>query len=369
MMSRNLSNMSTQIPKTMRAVALSKYCEPSEYELATLPVPGISEPDEVLIKVKAASVNPIDVKLASKIGKLLGNATFPYKMGFDVAGVVVGVGSSVSNFKAGDEVYSLVSQIHRGTFAEYALSTADAISIKPQGLSFGEAASIPLVTLTALRSFRIADEKLTGGLKGKTVFIPAGLSGTGSSAIQLAKNVFGAGKVVTTLSAGKIEQSAEYLGHAVPDEIIDYTKENVVRAIGKGTVDFMFDTVSSTIRALPVMKRDSVIVSISTVPNGAEFNKTQGGNSRMWFVYLLNVLDWLLKAWTRRKGVDYQFLSREAGECGEELNLIRQWIEEGKLKPIVGRRAKLSNVEEVRSGCQQVFDAQGGVGKFVIEID
>jgi NADPH:quinone reductase-like Zn-dependent oxidoreductase len=217
-----------------------------------------------------------------------------------------------------------------------------------------------------LKCFQIADEKLKGGLKGKTVFIPAGLSGTGVYAIQLAK-IFGAGKIVTTLSTAKIESIEKYLGHAMPDQMVDYTKENVVKAIGKGTVDFMFDTVGISLSASPVMKKGGVIMSISTVPNGTHFNQLMGGMMPKYIVWTMNIVNWLVTTWLRWKGIDYSCLQKLNGAI--ELELLTGWIEEGKFRPVIGRKAKLSDIEEVRAGCQQIFDAKGGVGKFVIEID
>lgn len=212
----------------------------------------------------------------------------------------------------------------------------------------------------------MGEERVPGGLKGKTVFIGAGLSGTGSFAVQLAKNVFGAGKVITTLSTGKIPKIKELMGGSTPDQIVDYTKENVVRAIGKGTVDFMFDTVKDTISALPVMKKGGMIVSISTVPNGTGFKRVYT-DMPTWMVYVLNLMDWFYRMWTGLKGVQYEYLKVKGNK--EDLDALAKAVEEGKLKPIVGSTAKLSDLEGVRNGCQQVLDGKGGVGKFVIEID
>lgn len=233
-------------------------------------------------------------------------------------------------------------------------------------MTFPDAASIPLASLTALRSLQIAEKNLEGGLKGKTVYVPAGLSGTGTSAIQLAKNVFGAGKVVTTLSPGKIKVVGEWLGNAIPEQIVDYTKGDVNREVGEGSVDFMLDTMGSTLSSLGLVKRGGVIVSISTMPNGTEFNKVHPGVP-FWLRCIMNVFDWFVKAWTRRKGIHYQYMAMPSGT--EELDLLTGYIEEGKLKAVVGRKAKLSDIEGVRAGCQQIYDAKGGVGKFVVEID
>ncbi|KAG4433336.1 hypothetical protein IFR05_011185 [Cadophora sp. M221] len=358
--------MATKIPTTMRALALAQHCNPSSYNCATLPVPRITKPDELLIRVFAASVNPIDVKLAGDMGKLLQNASFPYKMGHDLAGEVIAIGSSVSNFKLGDQVYSRVPEAYRGTIAPYALATASTTALKPKSLSYTEAASIPLAAQTAYQALQMGEERVPGGLRGKTVLVPAGLSGTGSFAVQLAKNVFGAGKVVTTLSTGKIPLIRELMGDNAPDQIVDYTKENLTQVVGKGTVDFMFDTVKNTMSALPVMKKGGMIVSISTVPNGTGFKQVYN-DMPVWMVYILNFMDWFYRAWTGWKGVQYEYLKVNGNSA--DLEALAKAVEEGKLKPIVGSTAKLSDLEGVRNGCQQIMEGKGGVGKFVIEIE
>jgi NADPH:quinone reductase-like Zn-dependent oxidoreductase len=369
----------------MRAVALSNYCKPSEYQVATLPTPHISKPDELLIRVRAASVNPVDVKMASGLGKLVGKATyssssypfihiadctasnsFPYKLGYDLAGVVAAVGTSVSNFKPGDEVYSRIPQTCRGSIAEYAISTASTTAMKPKSLSFSEAASIPLAAQTALQALYRGEEETKGGLKGKTVFIPGGLSGTGSFGVQLAKNIFGAGKVITTLSTGKIPMIKKLLGEGTPDQIVDYTKDNVVNAIGKDSVDFMFDTVGSTLATLPVMKKGSWIISISTVPSGKLMQKMEP-DAPFFLKVLLDIANWFYTTLTGWKGVNYSYLHLEGNTA--DLDKLAKWVDEGKVKPVVGIQVRLEDIEGVRKGCQQIYDGKGGVGKLVIDID
>lgn len=286
-------------------------------------------------------------------------------MGYDLAGVIAAVGTGVSQFKPGDEVYSRIDERYRGSIAEYALSTVSETALKPASLSFAEAAAIPLASLTALQALDLAQSTLEGGLEGKTVFIPAGLSGTGNFAVQLAKNVFGA-KTITTLSTGKIPMIKAAMGARGPDTIVDYTKENVVNSIGKKSVDFMFDTMGQTIPALGVMKKGGLIVSISTVPNGTDFAAKNKGMPK-WLVVALNLFDWLLHMWTRVWGVKYTYLVMNGNS--RDLERMRGWVEEGKVAPVVGSRAKLSDIEGMRTGCQQILEGKGGVGKFVIEID
>jgi NADPH:quinone reductase-like Zn-dependent oxidoreductase len=150
---------------------------------------------------------------------------FPYKLGYDIAGTVAAVGSGVSKFKVGDEVYARAGYAYRGSIAEYALNKASMTAKKPETLNFSEAASIPLAAQTALQSLDKAEQDIPGGLKGKIVYIPGGLSGTGSFAVQLAKNCFGAGKVITTLSTGKIPKIKALMGAGAPDQIIGMSIE------------------------------------------------------------------------------------------------------------------------------------------------
>jgi NADPH:quinone reductase-like Zn-dependent oxidoreductase len=291
---------------------------------------------------------------------------WPSKIGYDLAGEVVAVGSSVTLFKTGDEVYSRVSSENRGTLAEYCLSTVSTTALKPASLTFAEAAAIPLAAQTALQALDIGEERVQGGLRGKIIYVPAGLSGTGSFAVQLAKNVFGAKTVVTSLSPSKIRVVEELMGERGPDVIVNYQKEKTVDVMGKGKVDFMFDTVGETIKSLGVVKKGGCIVSISTAPHGTSFKKK---NPRLptYLEYIFNVVDWVFRTYTGWWGVNYQYLFLQ--ENAKDLERLRGWVEEGKVKPVVGSVVKLSDIEGVRKGCQQILDGKGGVGKFVVEID
>jgi NADPH:quinone reductase-like Zn-dependent oxidoreductase len=213
---------------------------------------------------------------------------------------------------------------------------------------------------------RKADSELQGGLNGKTVFVPAGLSGTGSIAVQLAKNVFGASKVITTLSTGKIAKAKELFGDDETLQIVDYTKEDVVKTVAKGSVDYMFDTMGHTLSVLPIMKSGGVIVSIGTVPSGDQMAK---GMPEMpyFFRMMLNLVDWYYRWRSGRAGVKYSYIFMSPDAKG--LNDIAMWVQEGNIKPVVGRTAKFSDIDAVRKGCQEVYDGKGGIGKFVIEMD
>ena len=195
------------------------------------------------------------------------------------------------------------------------------------------------------------------------MFIPAALSGTGSFGVQLAKNVFGA-KVVSTLSTGKMEKAKGLLGGGCPDLIVDYTKEDVAKTVGK-SVDFMFDTVGQTLKSIPLMKKGARIVSISTVPSGKIMKEMQP-DVPGFLVVILSIVNWIFEMWTSWNGVNYSYLLLRGNT--KDLESLAKWVDEGKVRPVVGMRVKMEDIEEVRKGCQMIFDGKGGIGKLVIDV-
>lgn len=196
------------------------------------------------------------------------------------------------------------------------------------------------------------------------MLVPGALSGTGLFGIQLAR-IFGAAKIVTTLSPGKLERAKEFFG-GEDIEYVDYTAGDVVTKIGLGSVDFLYDTMGVSITYLPVMKKGGAVVTISTLPSGNEMAKN--------FPQMPTVIRWVMNAmyaWNQRKcraaGVGYAYMFMQPSL--DKLEDLDRWVAEGKLKTLVGRTAKLGDLEEVRRGCQAILDGKGGVGKFVIEIE
>jgi NADPH:quinone reductase-like Zn-dependent oxidoreductase len=270
----------------------------------------------------------------------------------------------VTNVKVGDEVYSRVPEDCRGTVAEYALTTSATVAKKPKSLSFTDSASIPLAGMTALQALEWADKRLEGGIKGKTVLIPGGLSGTGIFAVQLAKSVFGAAKVITTLSTAKIQKAKELWGEE-GIQYVDYSKSDVVSAVGKGTVDYFFDSMGTGSEYSPLVKRGGVCVSISSLPSGDTMAKN--APELPWLVKQgLNAADWWLSRKFTAAGIQYTYIFMEPS--GKELEQFSQWVDEGKITTLVGQTAKLDDIAAVRKGCQQIYDAKGGIGKFVIDV-
>ncbi|KAJ5112133.1 hypothetical protein N7532_000178 [Penicillium argentinense] len=353
----------------MLSLSIPSYTQPSGYQLSELPNPKLGDAKDVIVKVHAASINPIDVKKASGALKMAIKDAFPFKIGYDCAGIVTEIGDGVSQFKVGDAVYIRLPEACRGSCSEFVKCSEDQIGLKPSSLSFEDAASIPLAAMTALQALK----NYHGDLEGKTVFIPAGLSGTGLFACQLAKNVFKAGKVITTLSTSKIPKIKELLGESTVDEIVDYTKSDPRDAIEHGSVDFLFDTVGLAMEYLCLMRpKIGQIISVSTLPSG---NQLQ--NSSLMDVphrptlpihirMSLNLMDQVRKFRARRYGVNYAYMNLSS--TGKDLNELKGYIEDGRLRTVVGTTVDLRDLEAVRSACQVVYSGKGGLGKLVIRV-
>ncbi|KAK7395677.1 hypothetical protein VNO78_16242 [Psophocarpus tetragonolobus] len=249
------------IPSHMKAWTYSEYGKSKEVLKfnQSVPLPEVKE-DQVLIKVAAASLNPIDYKRMEGFFKDT-DSPLPTTPGYDVAGVVVKVGSEVKKFKVGDEVYgdinvdALEQPKVIGSLAEYTASEERLLAHKPQNLSFAEAASLPLTLETAYEGL-----ERTGFSAGKSILVLGGAGGVGTHVIQLAKHVYGASKVAATASTRKLE----LLRSLGADSPIDYTKENFEDLPEK--FDVMYDTVGQTQQAFKVLKEGGKVVTI--VPPG-----------------------------------------------------------------------------------------------------
>ncbi|KAL6831856.1 GroES-like protein [Trichoderma camerunense] len=353
----------------MFAVTAPAYTDPSRYELSRVPQPTVTEDTDVVIKIHAASINPVDVKKAAGVFKVAVRDSFPYKIGYDAAGIVSQVGKNVKTLKVGDEVYTRLPEVGRGAWSEYAKCAEEYVSLKPKNITFGEAASLPLAGVTAIQVLR----QYKGSLEGKTVFIPAGLSGTGAYACQLAKNVFHAGKVITTVSSAKIPKVPELLGEGVVDQVIDYTTTDPLTAIPLRSVDFLFDTTGQAMRFLPLLVQSTgMVVSISTKPSAATLQASsvmkRPDNPRIPFYgrIFLDLGDSINKLRAYYYGVEYKywFLAPNA----KDLDTLRSYVEEGKLLPVVGARVNMTDIDQVREVCQVIYNGKGGLGKTVIEV-
>lgn len=198
----------------MKALLLNRYGKADQIGFADVPRP-VLKPDELLVQVHAAGLNPIDTMIPKGTFKPILKFRLPATLGSDLAGVVVEVGSRVTRFKPGDEVFASLFDLGAGALAEFAAVPESVAALKPANLDFVQAASIPMVGLTSWQALQ-ERAKLKPGQKA---FIPAGSGGIGTFAIQLAKHI--GARVGTTTSTGNVDL-VRSLG---ADEVIDYKKQ------------------------------------------------------------------------------------------------------------------------------------------------
>ncbi|KND90933.1 Quinone oxidoreductase-like protein, chloroplastic [Tolypocladium ophioglossoides CBS 100239] len=365
-----------QIPKTMRSLVAPERCTPARFEVRDLPTPTITMPTHVLLRVHAASVGAGELQVtAGLLGKIVA-MEYPLKIGAEGAGVVAAVGSEVTSLKVGDEVYGLYmdkpafrSSEPPGFVSEYALVEERFLLRKPPTISFEEAAAVAGSVTTALQTIRRGLQ--LGGLEsleGKTVFVPAGLGATGSVAIQVAKNVFGAGKIVSTVSTAKVPLVEQSLPGMV-DQVIDYKTQNIHDLVPRGSIDFMYNTQWSTMdQGIPLLNPTTgVLMSIASVPSKAVVREIVGADRFPWWLGV--VLD-LCQLWYRWKlrgtSIKYEFLSGGV-QIREDLEMAGEMVALGKVRPVV-RSEDLGDIEAVRAGCEETRTGKGGTGKFVIKL-
>ncbi|TVY87618.1 NADPH-dependent alkenal/one oxidoreductase-like protein, partial [Lachnellula willkommii] len=315
------------IPNTMRSLSVRRFGPPSKWEIADLPTPKITRADEVLVKVHAAAINPTDIAAARGKYWPAFNVPLPYKIGYDLAGTVVDRGVEVTKFNVGDEVFCCLPFKDRGKYgtgaiSEYALLTETLVVSKPKNLNFVEAASLPIVALTAIQML----DKVPGGVEGKTVFIPAGLSGVGSAAVQMAKNAYGAEKVITTVSTRKIPMIDVFLGKGVVDEIIDYTKVNPAKTIPQNSIDVLIDSIGATFSSLALLKKGGMVVACAGPPSSGRDIKNLSTDVPFLVEKILNLVNAVVRWWVGRYQVKFDTVLMKSN--GGALERIKMWVEE-----------------------------------------
>ncbi|KAJ0985825.1 hypothetical protein J5N97_004181 [Dioscorea zingiberensis] len=264
---------SSSIPSKMKAWVYEEYGDSQVLKFEDeIEVPEVKD-DQVLIKVFAAALNPVDFK--RRQGKFKAtDSPLPTVPGYDVAGVVVKVGSQVKSLKEGDEVYGDVNEKalenpkQFGSLAEYTAVEEKLLAVKPKNLNFAEAAALPLAIETANEGLEKA-----GFSAGKSILVLGGAGGVGSLVIQLAKQVFGASRVAATSSTGKLE----LLKSLGADLAIDYTKENFEDLPEK--FDVVYDTVGQCDKAVKAVKEGGSVVVLTgaVTPPGFRFVVTSDG--------------------------------------------------------------------------------------------
>lgn len=305
----------------MKSFLIDRYAKGGALRLSDSPEPELRAND-VLIEIRAASVNLLDNKIRDGEFKLILPYRLPLVLGNDVAGVVVRVGANVRKFKPDDEVYARPNQNRIGTFAEYiAIDEAD-VAIKPNNLTMEEAASMPLVALTA---WQVLVER-ANVQKGQKVLIHAGSGGVGTIAIQLARHL--GAYVATTTSTANVAL-VKSLG---ADVVVDYKKEDfenvlqgydlVLNSLGKDTLE----------KSLAVLKPGGKLISISGPPD-LDFARQNGLG---WLLrQVMRLLSSSIRRKSKRRGIGYSFLFMRAN--GGQLEKMTSLIEAGNIRPVVDR--------------------------------
>lgn len=305
----------------MKAFTIDRYAKKGSLRLADVPTPELRD-DEVLVQVHAAGVNLLDSKIRDGEFKLILPYKLPLILGHDVAGEVVKVGRRVQQFKLGDAVYARVDDFRIGTFAEFVPVKEASLALKPQGLTMEEAASIPLVALTAWQAL-VEKAKLK---KGQKVFIQAGSGGVGTFAIQLAKHL--GATVATTTSTANVAL-VKSLG---ADVVIDYKTQDFEDVLRDYDVVLNSQDNQTLVKSLRVLKRGGKLISISGPPDPTFAKEIKAPG----FVRLVVRL---LSAGVRRKakrlGVDFSFLFMKAN--GAQLREITRLLDAGVIRPVVDR--------------------------------
>lgn len=244
----------------MKAARLINYGETDSVVITEVEKPTVG-PDNILIEVHAAGVNPIEWKVQLGYMKDFMPLQLPITLGGDVAGIVTEVGENVTDFKPGDAVFGQGSVLAgaSGTFAEYNLTVAKSIAKKPELVSFEDAGSASLTGVSAIQALY---EHLTLQ-PDQTILIQGGTGGIGSVAIQIAKHI--GAKVITTAST----DSADFAKNMGADEVIDYKTQKFEEIVKD--VDAVFDTVGgeTTTRSYQVLKKGGKLVSMVTPPDEA----------------------------------------------------------------------------------------------------
>ena len=306
--------------------------------------------NDVLVKIHAAGVNPLDSKIRDGEFKLLLPYPLPLILGHDMAGTIVETGASVKRFKVGDEVYARPADHRIGTFAEFIAVNVHDVAIKPKNLTMEEAASIPLVALTA---WQVLVEKAELK-KGQKVLIHAGSGGVGIFAIQLAKHL--GAKVATTTSSANIEL-VKSLG---ADIVVDYKKDDFEKVLSDD-YDVVLNTLGADtlFKSLKVINPGGRLISISGPPDPA-FAKEAGLS---WFLKtVMRLLSYRIRKKAKCRKVNYSFVFMKAN--GAQLQQITNLIDSGVIRPVVERVFPLESTKEAMA----YVETGRAKGKVVIKL-
>ena len=332
----------------MKAFVVEKYGKDG-LRATEVPEPTVGDGD-VLVRVGATSINPLDKMVRDGEFKQLLKYKKPFVLGHDVAGMVMGVGSAVHGFEIGDQVYARPRDLRIGGFAEFiAIDQAD-VAPKPASLTLQEAAAVPLVALAA---WQILVER-AGVNPGQKVLVHAGAGGLGSTVIQLAKHL---GATVATTTDTSTVDLARSLG---ADEVVDYTQEDF------STVLSGFDLVLDSLggknleKSLTVLKPGGLVIGVAGPPD-AGFAKQLGAPSFMGLV--MNMLSRKVRKQAKALGARYEFFFMQAN--GHQLRELGALYDSGALRPVIDRTFPFAETPEAMAFVEQ---GRTSAGKVVVTL-
>ncbi|SKA45724.1 NADPH:quinone reductase [Chitinophaga eiseniae] len=320
----------------MKAIVIENYGGPEVLQLKEVPTPVITDKAQVLVKVRAASVNPLDYQV--RRGDYASLFDLPIITGHDVAGDVIAVGEGVKKWQPGDKVYYSPRFGGPGSYAAYHLTDESSLSRMPEDLSYTEAAAIPLVGGTVWEML-VVRAKLK---KGDTVLIPGGAGGVGTLAIQVAKSL---GAFVYTTGQGILQEQLYHLG---ADVVIDHHRKNYIEEVqahtkGKG-VDVIIDTVGGT----TLSDSPRALANYGTVVTLVDIAQPQN----------------LIDAWERNATYHFVFTRQSR----DELHHITGLIEAGQVKPVIDSIYPLEDVKNAHRRIEDTKRDRPLLGKIVLSL-
>ena len=333
----------------MKAVQINRYSKQINTVLRDIPLPQISD-SEVLIQVKAAAVNPLEMLILTGSVKLIQDYPMPLTLGNECSGIVEEVGSKVTGFQKGDRVYTRLPLRKIGAFAEYVAVDQNAIAKMPEGYDFNTAAAIPLTGLTAYQA--IVEE--LEAKPGDTLLIPGGSGSFGQMAVPIAK-ALGLRVIVT----GNARAKEQFCSIGV-DRYLDYKQENYWEQLSD--MDYVIDTLGAAEfeHELTVLKQGGRLVSLRTGPNKAFAVKYHvSGLKKLLFTLAGSKYD---KA-AGKQGKEYRFLFVRSN--GAQLQKITEIVEQQQIRPAIDSR--IFSLSQANEALQLV--SKGPItGKVIIQM-
>jgi NADPH:quinone reductase-like Zn-dependent oxidoreductase len=333
----------------MRAFVVDRYGDADTVQGRDVPDPRVGA-DDVLVRIHAASINPLDLKIRAGDLKVILPYRAPFVLGNDLAGTITAVGSRVTRFTVGDEVYARPDQNRIGAFAELIAVNQDDVAARPAALTAEEAASLPLVALTAWQAL-VERANLRPGQK---VLVHAGAGGVGTIAIQLARHL--GAHVATTVSGSKTDL-VKSLG---ADVVIDYRNQAFETLLHD--YDVVLDTVGGETleKSLKVLKPGGIVVSVAGPPDPT-FARELGAGPVVRLA--MAALSLQIRRRARRHRVRYSFLFMRAS--GDQLREITTLVDAGTIRPVVDR---VFDFASTREALAYVEEGRAKAGKVVVRM-